>query len=508
MTIKKNKKLKFEVSPLASLIILLMFVVFASFALFLVEFQGDKATIVNSSLNEGQKVVETTLSTVKNALTTEGMEKLFSFLSSDLIASTITKIIFVGISLGLLETSGLSRKMFQKLNKVKARYLIYITVIISFLLSFLGPQIMILLVPMFALVYKHSVRNPNLGIYTVFISFNVGYGFSFLTKNIDYIIGNFTQLAANVERNINYTYSPNSVIFLNLVGIVMISLLVTVMIYKFVYPKTNKIIVEEIEQKTHKWKLTLIVSIILILLMSYGLLLGLPSSGFLLDHTKGTYALKIFSDSSMFSKYFVYLISIIIVIASIIYGKINETINDSFEVSRAIGSGLEGYERIFPIVILSTLVIMLFNWTNITEVLMVNIVDIFGVLQFSGIPLVITFILITIIGGFLMPFDYMKWSYLSPIIVPLFMRTNMTPDYAQMVFVLFTGIGSTLSIFSIYLFLTIGHLKRNSDREVRISEVYSTLVKPLFIIILFVILFVLSWYLIGLPIGPRTFTTM
>ena len=504
MSIKKKKTQKLELSILSNLSIVFLIIIVLGSILHFLEFQGDKAAIVNSSLNEGQRVVETTIATVNNTLSIESFEKVLSFLSTDFIASMLTKIIFVGAALGVMEKSGLAQLVFKKFNKLKARYLIFMTVIVSFIFNFLGPQGMLLLIPLFALIYKYAIKNPQLGIYTSFISFNVGYGFSIFNKNIDYTIGNFTQLAANVERNINYVYSPTSVIFLNLVGTIFLSVLLSYLIYKMVYPKTTKIIIEEEVENSFKWKTTLFLSVMILLVMVY----GLTGSGFLLDLTQDNYILRIVSETSIFTKYFIYLFSFFIMIVSFTFGKINKTIDNSFEASRAISFGLKGYERIFPIMIVSYVVFMLLMWTNIAEVFMVNVVDIFGVLQFSGMPLVITFILIALVGGFLLPFDYLKWSYLSPIIVPLFMRTNMTPDYAQIVFVIFTGIGSTLSIFSIYLFFTLGQLKKNMEDEIRLSEAYSIILKPLIIITLFMILFVLSWYLIGLPIGPKTFTTM
>lgn len=504
MSIKKKKTQKLELSILSNLSIVFLIIIVLGSILHFLEFQGDKAAIVNSSLNEGQRVVETTIATVNNTLSFESFEKVLSFLSTDFIASMLTKIIFVGAALGVMEKSGLAQLVFKKLSKLKARYLIFMTVIVSFIFNFLGPQAILLLIPLFALVYKYAIKNPQLGIYSSFISFNVGYGFSMFGKNIDYLIGNFTQLAANVERNINYVYSPTSVVFLNLVGAVFLAILLSYLIYKMVYPKTTKIALEEETDGLFKWKTTLFLSVMILLVMVY----GLTGSGFLLDLTQDNYILRIVSETSIFTKYFIYLFSFFIMIVSFTFGKINKTIDNSFEASKAISFGLRGYEKIFPIMIVSYVVVMLLTWTNIAEVFIVNVVDIFGVLQFSGMPLVITFILIALVGGFLLPFDYLKWSYLSPIIVPLFMRTNMTPDYAQIVFVIFTGIGSTLSIFSIYLFFTLGQLKKNMESEVKLSETYLIILKPLIIITLFMILFVLSWYLIGLPIGPKTFTTM
>ena len=71
----------------------------------------------------------------------------------------------------------------------------------------------------------------------------------------------------------------------------------------------------------------------------------------------------------------------------------------------------------------------------------VKLIDLVGIIPFSGIPLIIAMFIVVVIMSILVPSVSTKWLLAYPTFVPLFMRSNITPDFTQFVFKAADGIG-------------------------------------------------------------------
>ena len=103
-----------------------------------------------------------------------------------------------------------------------------------------------------------------------------------------------------------------------------------------------------------------------------------------------------------------------------------------------------------------------------------------------------------------------KWTILSPVVVPLMMQSNISPQFAQFILragdSITKGITPVLAYFVIYL----GYLNiYNKDKEpITIKRAISYVMPCCLIMGAAWILLIVGWYLIGLPIGPGVFPTL
>ena len=93
-------------------------------------------------------------------------------------------------------------------------------------------------------------------------------------------------------------------------------------------------------------------------------------------------------------------------------------------------------------------------------------------LQFSGLLLIVTLFIGTIIMSIILPSTTAKWSMLSPLIIPLFMRSNITPEFTQFIFGIADGLGKMISPFYIYFYVFIAYLSMYSDSEISIKNIF------------------------------------
>ena len=64
-----------------------------------------------------------------------------------------------------------------------------------------------------------------------------------------------------------------------------------------------------------------------------------------------------------------------------------------------------------------------------------------------------------------MPNSLEKWILISPILIPLFMRGNMTPDFAQFVFKAADSVGKVLTPVFLFFPIMVGFIQKYNEKE-------------------------------------------
>jgi aminobenzoyl-glutamate transport protein len=155
--------------------------------------------------------------------------------------------------------------------------------------------------------------------------------------------------------------------------------------------------------------------------------------------------------------------------------------------------------------------IAIFRKSNIGLVVTAWLASLLEHLSLSGIPLIIVSLLLIAISNFVLTSPASKWMIFSPVVVPMFMQSNISPQFAQIVMraadSMTKGYTPLLASFVIYIgYLNIYNLNKNKPYTIRASL---KMITPYFLLIsLTWILIVVGWYLIGLPIGPGVYPTI
>ena len=155
--------------------------------------------------------------------------------------------------------------------------------------------------------------------------------------------------------------------------------------------------------------------------------------------------------------------------------------------------------------------ISLLEWTNLGEVIAVKLIDLVRILPFSGLPLIIAMFITVVLMSILVPSLSTKWLLAYPTFVPLFMRSNITPDFTQFIFKVADGIGKAVTPMFVYFIVMLAFLEKYNTKENNKITVFGTLKILLPCVLLFAglwLLIIIGWYIIGLPIGPGTYPTL
>ena len=199
----------------------------------------------------------------------------------------------------------------------------------------------------------------------------------------------------------------------------------------------------------------------------------------------------------------------ILVLCGYIYGRISGNIRNSNDTTYSLTKSFENTGYIFVLLFFSSIMLGLLEWSNIGDVIATNIIDFIGSLNFSGFPLLLIIFLLVIVISIIMPSTLLKWNILGPIMVPLLMRANITPAFAQTVFVFSDSVGKLFSPIYIYLIVAIGFLyKSDSNMNTSIFSTMKKMMPVILIISLISFVIIIGWYLIGLPLGISSSITM
>ncbi len=500
-------KKKILLGPVITIIVMIGVILIVSAICSALGVEAEITKVVNGSL-------ETSVTTVKSIFSEDGLKYLFSspvqaFKNFQPLVLLIISL--MAISIG--KASGLFKAVFTRFRKVKPVIVTFVTLFVGIISSFFGEYGYVVLVPLVAVIYQYLGRNSVLGILTAFVGITLGYGAGLVFNFDDYQLGLLTKEAATVSVDKDYVFNAWSNSFMMLVSTFVLAIIGTIIIETFLKPKVKASIQEEEEFNYSKKGLIIsnIAFALLLLVFIYMIIPGLPGSGLLLDLGEKDFVAQLLGGTAPFTDAFIFMLLIILMVCSGIYGFISKNLADSNSFSVGLSKEFDNLGYIFVLMFFVSLMVSILNFTNLGEVVGAWLVSFMSNLEFTGIPLIAVMFLIIVLMSFLIPDSITKWTIASPILVPLFMKANITPDFTQMVFKAADSVGKGLTPFFIYFIVMLAFLEKYNNKETNKITVFGTLKMLIPTILLFAVVWlviVIGWFIIGMPIGPETYPTM
>lgn len=503
----KKRKRNLLLGPVITIIALTILIIIISTICNIFGVSAEVTTISNNML-------ETTNQTVKSLFSEEGFKYFFSSpVDSFKTFEPLVLIIISLMAISIGKSSGLLKAIFSPMKKLKPSIVTFLTLFVGIISSFLGVYSYIVLVPLVAVIYQYMGRNSVLGIFTAFIGITLGYGAGIIFNFDDYRLGLLTSAAAKIDVDESYVFNAWSNLYVMLAGTFLLSIIGTIIIETVLKPKVKAGIKEEDELVISKKGLALssIAFIFLVAVFMYLIIPGMPYSGLLLDQSEEDYIAQLFGGGAPFTDAFIFVFLIIMMVCSGIYGFISKNIKSTNDFSVGLSKEFDNLGYMFVLMFFVSLLISILEFTNLGEVVGALLVSFMSSLEFTGLPLIITMMLVIIIMSFLIPDAVTKWTITAPILVPLFMKANITPDFTQMIFKAADSIGKGLTPFFIYFIVMLAFVEKYNNNDSNKITVFGTLklLRPtvlLFSVIWF--LLIIGWFIIGLPIGPETGPTL
>lgn len=459
---------------------------------------------------------ESVLVSVESLFSLSGLKYIFSNTVSNFAAFTpLSMLLITLIGVGIMDKSGFLDSFFYILTKKVSKKVV--TFSLSFLCIFstiIGDLSFIALIPLAALLFKYGKRNPKAGIVCAFASITCGIGTNIFINSVDSTVLSYTLLSARVLTS-SYAINTFAYLLICLVSTISLAAIITSVTEKIIVPQIGHYNFEDDSEDylTKREKKGLIVSglcgIAYILIFVYSIIPGLPFSGKLLDYSQVLYIDKLFGYNSFFNQGFVFVIVFLFIILGLSYGIVTKQIRNHRDMCSALSHSLDGVGKVIVLIFMASMLIFIFKKTNIGPVIVASLANLINNSEFTGIPLILLTLLVSAISTILIPGSVNKWVILSGVVVPVFMNSGMSPEFASVVFRFGEGITYGLTPIMAYFIIYIAFMELYSqdDHDTVWGNIKYILPYSGYTILLWIIILI-AFYIIGLPLGINSFPTI
>lgn len=360
-----------------------------------------------------------------------------------------------------------------------------------------------------AAVYAGMGRNPILGMSLAFAATAAGFSANIIPAGTDALIAGITATAIKVipqtanspvHMLINYYFMGSSVIILTIVG--------TIVAEKVVGPRLDRIFpnlcLDESARKEHlltseenrglKWAGWAALAYLLLLLV-----LAVPDTGLLRDAKTHTLVPSSPLLGGIIPILFFFFMSV-----GLAFGLGKGVIKNEADVPKFMAAGLQGMTGFLVTAFAAAQFIAWFTKSNLATILAVRGAEILRDTGFTGIPLILAFILLSGFVDLFMMSGSAKWLIMAPIFVPMFGLLGFEPALTQAAYRIGESVTNPISPLQYYVPVMLGIMSRyiKDDTRAGMGTLMATQMP-------FALWFLVAWagwliifMLFNLPLGP------
>ena len=437
---------------------------------------------------------------VRNLLNADGLRWIYMNVESNFVNfPPLGLVLVILIGIGVAEGSGLFTVLVRQLVLGAPTKLITAAIITAGIFSHLASEIgYVILIPLGAMIFHALGRHPMAGFAAAFAGVSAGFGSNFLIGSVEPILAGLSTSAAqiidpsmNINPMVNYFFMVASAIMIIIVG--------TWVTEKIVEPRLGEykgsqkpLDIEQItplEKKGLRW--AGIGTLIFIGIMAMTII---PENGLLRDPITGGVL------RSPFFSGIVVALTLLFFVPGIIYGIVVKTITSDKDVVTHMTNSMKGMAGYIVLVFFAAQFIYWFNYSNLGLVLAIDGAEFLSHVGFTGIPLILAFLLLSSVLNMFMGSASAKWAIMAPVFVPMFMILGYHPGLTQAAFRIGDSVTNVITPMMSYFALIVTYAQ-NYDKKNGIGTIISLMIPYTVIFLLVWIVMMTIWMLLGIPLG-------
>lgn len=438
---------------------------------------------------------------VNNLLSVEGIRYLFtSAVSNFTNFAPLGTVLVTMIGIGLAERSGLISALLRGLVfAVPDRLLTAALVFAGVMSSMASDAGYVILTPLGAVLFAGLGRHPLAGLAAAFAGVSGGYSANLFLTSLDPLLGGISQDAAAIidpgyaetmNYAMNYYFMAASVFLITIVGTLVTDKLVEPRLGKYEGGVKGEVIELKPEEKKGLW----------------GALIGLIVTGALIALLTIPLSspLRAGEDNFLNAPFFSSLVPVILLmffVPGLIYGRITKSIRNDKDVANEMSETMAAMGSYIVLAFFAGQFVAYFNESKVGLLLAVNGAQFLKTTGFTGIPLILTFIVVTAFINLFIGSASAKWAIMAPVFVPMMMGIGYTPELTQLVYRIADSTTNIISPLMPYFAVVIAFAQKY-DKKVGIGTLISTMLPYSIAFTIAWVLLLIVWMLLGLDIGP------
>ncbi|MCT1904324.1 AbgT family transporter [Oceanobacillus sojae] len=442
---------------------------------------------------------------IKNLLNAEGIEYIFSSMTDNFIGFAPLGVVLVTmLGIGVAERTGLISALLRGFVLAIPNRFITLGIVFAGVMSSVASDAgYVVLPPLGALIFAALGRHPLAGLAAAFAGVSGGFSANLFLSGTDVMLGEMTIAGAAI---IDPAYAEQMNIAMNW-GFIAVSVFVLTIVGAWV---TEKIVeprlgsykgeanediegITAIEKKGLIWTaVSFVISVILTAL------LVVPSGAPLRGEDPGLDGIIM----SPFMDSLVPIIAILFLIPGLVYGLITKAIKSDKDVAAQMSDTMASMGMFIVLAFTAGQFVAYFNETNMGLVIGVYGAEFLDSVNFSGIGLILLFILIAAFINIFIGSASAKWAMMAPVFVPIMMQLGYAPEFTQMAYRVADSATNIISPLMTYFAVIIAFAQKY-DKKMGIGTLVSTMLPySIFFLIGWTIMLIV-WMWLGIPLGPN-----
>lgn len=463
---------------------------------------GVSVTYLAASKGEG--VAETTVF-VRNLVTKEFFQEVLrDFVKIYVTFAPLGTVMVTMLGIGYVQEVGFFDAFIRKtLLHCPSMLITFFIALVGICANISGNAGIIISTTLAAAIFASLGRNPVLGAVLGYACGHGGFTANLMITADDALLASITKAAAD-SVGLNFTVTPLMNWFFMIPATVLLALTAT-FVTEYIMPryvdasanlKADALADQGLTKEQQRGlKLAGRYFLVFLALMLIGMV---PSNGVLRNEAGK------FMPSSPITEGVVALIVAMFIFVGTGYGIGSGTLKNQHQVPKLMSGGLRDSLVYFVICFPAAYFIHFFGASKLSVILSVKGAELLQSMNFTGIPLVISFVLLVCFLNLFLTSGSAKWMILAPIFVPMFATVGISPALTQMAYRI--GDTSTNPIAPINYFIPIIIMimekYKDGDDEIGIGNVISMTLPYSMCFLVVLLISIFAWMLLGLPLGP------
>ena len=413
------------------------------------------------------------------------------------------------LGIGVLESSGFIGAGLRLLVLSAPKHLLTFVIVLAGVLSNTASEIgYVLLVPLGGIIFLGAGRHPIAGLAAAFAGVSGGYSANLLLGTVDPLLAGLSEEAARIVDD-GYRVNPAANYYFMVVSTFIIATAGTWVTERIVIPRLGPYegqgdtdapdVLQELSSIERRGLgYALLAAAVFVAFLLWG---TVPADGFLRNPETGGLLRSPFLSGIVA---FIFLGGTVVGVA---YGAATGAFRNDADVMNGMGKTISTLGTYLVLVFFAAQFVAYFNWTNLGLIMAVKGAETLRSSGLGGIPLMLSFVLLSSFINLFMGSASAKWAIMAPVFVPMFMLLGYTPELTQTAYRIGDSTSNIIAPMMSYFALIVAFFERY-DKRSGIGTVVATMLPYTVTFFICWSILLVIWMTLGLPVGPGAGLTL
>ncbi|WP_432354272.1 AbgT family transporter [Sporosarcina sp. A2] len=437
---------------------------------------------------------------INNLLSGEGLQYILESMITNFTGfAPLGIVLAMMLGIGLTEKVGLFDYAIKKtIMKSPSWLLTYAVAFVGIMGNIASDAAMLLVPPLAAMIFYKVGRHPLAGLAVGYASAGAGFTANLFIVGTDALLsGISTEAAKIVDDSIIVTPVDNW--YFNIVSVFMLTLLAGFITSKFIEPRLGKydgdaveLEMDEEDPRSGKaFRNAVIAGLLYVAILAVGIFW--PDSP-LRNEDGGMIP-------SPFITGIVPIILFMFLVVGVTFGISVGKIKSGKDIASYMAESMKDMSGYIVLIFAISQFIAYFGWSNIGTWIAVNGANFLESVNFTGMGLIIGYIIFTALMNFLITSGSAKWALEAPIFVPMFMQLGYHPAFTQVAYRVADSSTNIITPLLPYMVVVLTFMQKY-DKKAGIGTLISLMLPFSICFLIAWILLILVFFYAGIPFGP------